>query len=48
MLKTSRLAHIMTILIGNYPQPSKCCIACLITFTEIAVSISLNISVLCI
>ncbi len=48
MLKASRLAHIMTILLGNYPQPSKGSIACLITFTGIAVSIALNISVLCI
>lgn len=48
MLKTSRLAHILTILISNYPQPCKGNIACLIAFAAIAVSIALNISVLCI
>lgn len=48
MLKASRLAYILTILIGNYPQLSKGSIACFIAFIMIAVSIALNISVLCI
>lgn len=48
MLKTSTLAHILTIFISNYPQPCKGSIACLIAFAGIAVSIALNILVFCI
>ncbi len=36
MLKTSTLAHILTIFISNYPQPCQGSIACLIAFGGIA------------